>query len=479
MNPAARSSLVRRLLLDAARLGVSTTALALAASLAPPAYARPVAPPSAPSATKPVIPLAEPPAAALPTSTQGECVNAYFKLMTSPGADGVREFETRFASKARLARTPMDERASRAGELRARWGALTFEKVLEASADSIEVMVRSENAGPMVFEFVFDAKDAGRLDSITIQSDDAARNSMPITHEARKQLVAGVAKALRDGYVFPKIGDEMAASIEKKLAAGEYDSVADEFSMSRRLTDDLRAISRDKHLGVVFAPNTQNPDRPSVMPSGDQMRRENYMFRKAEYLPGNIGYLRFDLFMEEDGAKEAATAALSFLSNCDALIIDLRNNGGGSPDMIRYITTYLVDTRTHLNDMIDREGNVVEEFWTLDDVPGRRLSPDLPVYVLTSSRTFSGAEEFSYNLKNLKRATIVGETTGGGAHPVRGERVSDRFVVRVPFMRASNPISKANWEGTGVEPDVKAPAGEALEKAQALAKEAIDKKAGK
>jgi C-terminal processing protease CtpA/Prc len=99
------------------------------------------------------------------------------------------------------------------------------------------------------------------------------------------------------------------------------------------------------------------------------------------------------------------------------------------------------------------------------------------VFVLTSSRTFSGAEEFSYNLKNLKRATLVGETTGGGAHPVRGERVSDRFVVRVPFMRANNPISKTNWEGTGVEPDVKVPASDALEKAQALAKEAIEKRA--
>ncbi len=479
MNPAARSGLVRRLLLDAARLGVSTTALALAASLAPATYARPMAPPSAPAGAKPAIPPGEPPTAALPASAQGECVNAYFKLMTSPGADGVREFETRFASKARLARTPMDERAARVSELRAQWGRLTLEKVLEASAGSISVVVRSENAGPMVFEFVFDTKETGKLDAIAIQSDDAAKNSLPITPEARQELVAGVAKALRDGYVFPKVGDEMAASVEKKLAAGAYDGIADEFSMARRLTDDLRAISRDKHLGVVFAPNTHNSDRPSVMPSGHELRRENYMFRKAEYLPGNIGYLRFDLFMEEDGAKEAATAALSFLSNCDALIIDLRNNGGGSPDMIRYITTYLVDTRTHLNDMVDRDGNIVEEYWTLDSVPGKRLAPDLPVFVLTSARTFSGAEEFSYNLKNLKRATIVGETTGGGAHPVRGERVSDRFVVRVPFMRASNPISKTNWEGTGVEPDVKAPAADALEKAQALAKEAIEKRAAK
>lgn len=483
MNPAARSRLVRRLLLDAARLGVSTTALALAASLVPTAYARPVAPPSTPAQSPAQSQASRPtePPVTLPKTPAGDCAAAYLEFMNSagPGIDAVRDFETRFASKARLSRSSMEERAARTNELRQQWGRLTLEKVLESSDRSLSVMVRSDHAGPMLFEFAFDAKDVGKLDSIAISSDDAAKSSKPITPEARKELVAGVAKALRDGYVFPKVGDEMAARVEKKLAAGEYDAIADEFSMARRLTDDLRAISRDKHLGVVFAPSSPSADRPSVMPSGEEMRRENYMFRKAEYLPGNIGYLRFDLFMEEDGAKEAASAALAFLSNCDALIIDLRANGGGSPDMIRYITTYLVDTRTHLNDMVDREGKVVEEYWTLDSVPGKRLAPDLPVFVLTSSRTFSGAEEFSYNLKNLKRATLVGETTGGGAHPVRGERVSDRFVVRVPFMRANNPISKTNWEGTGVDPDVKVPASDALERAQALAKEAIEKRATK
>jgi C-terminal processing protease CtpA/Prc len=130
----------------------------------------------------------------------------------------------------------------------------------------------------------------------------------------------------------------------------------------------------------------------------------------------------------------------------------------------------------HLNDMVDREGKVVEEFWTLKDVPGQRFRKGLPVFVLTSSRTFSGAEEFTYNLKNLERATIVGETTGGGAHPVRPERLDDRFIMMIPYMRAQNPVSKTNWEGTGVEPDVKTTAGEALEKAQALAREAIERR---
>lgn len=116
---------------------------------------------------------------------------------------------------------------------------------------------------------------------------------------------------------------------------------------------------------------------------------------------------------------------------------------------------------THLNDIWNRKTDVTQQYWTLPIVPGKRLAA-APAFVLTSSRTFSGAEEFSYNLKNLKRATIVGETTGGGAHPVRGERLDDRFVIAVPFARAINPITRTNWEGSGVEPDEKVPAADAL-----------------
>ena len=128
--------------------------------------------------------------------------------------------------------------------------------------------------------------------------------------------------------------------------------------------------------------------------------------------------------------------------------------------------------------MVDRSGEVVEEFWTMESVPGRRFANDLPVYVLTSSGTFSWAEEFCYNLQNLKRATIVGEKTGGGAHPVRGVRIDDRIVAGVPFMRARNPISKTNWEGVGIQPDVPTKADEALDRAVELAKKAIGAKGG-
>jgi C-terminal processing protease CtpA/Prc len=138
--------------------------------------------------------------------------------------------------------------------------------------------------------------------------------------------------------------------------------------------------------------------------------------------------------------------------------------------MVAYVTSYLFTKRTHLNDLWTRRTNETKEHWT-SDVPGMRFGDQKPVYVLTSKRTFSGAEEFSYNLKNLKRAVIVGETTGGGAHPVSGHKIDDHFTIGVPFARAINPISKTNWEGTGVEPDVKVPAAEALATAQKMIEE--------
>jgi C-terminal processing protease CtpA/Prc len=138
--------------------------------------------------------------------------------------------------------------------------------------------------------------------------------------------------------------------------------------------------------------------------------------------------------------------------------------------MVAYVTSYLFTKRTHLNDLWTRRTNETREHWT-SDVPGMRFGDQKPVYVLTSKRTFSGAEEFSYNLKNLKRAVIIGETTGGGAHPVSGHKIDDHFTIGVPFARAINPISKTNWEGTGVEPDVKVPAAEALATAQRMIEE--------
>jgi len=292
----------------------------------------------------------------------------------------------------------------------------------------------------------------------------------------RARVVDAAQHQLDDFYVFPDAAKKMGAALRAHLKHGDYDSIVDGGIFADKLTDDLRGISHDKHLSIDFSPQAhpeQKPDNKEKKAENDaqlrkSMAHDNCGFEKAEHLPSNIGYLKFNMFAPADVCGPTAVAAMNFLGDSDAIIFDLRENGGGAPRMIALISTYLFDNPTHLNDLYLRKENTTDQYWTLPYVPGKRLA-DKPVYVLTSKNTFSGAEEFSYNLKNLKRATLIGETTGGGAHPVGGHRIDDHFSINVPFARAINPVSKTNWEGTGVEPDVKVPAADALDTAIKLA----------
>jgi hypothetical protein len=292
----------------------------------------------------------------------------------------------------------------------------------------------------------------------------------------RTRVIDGAITNLNQFYVFPESAKKMEEALRARQKKGEYDSVTDGDAFAKMLTENLQAVSHDKHLRVNFSP-VPMPDRPDGPPDADavaqyrkEMERMNCGFVKVEILPGNVGYLKFDMFADPDVCGPTAVAAMNFLAHVDAIIFDLRENGGGDPEMIALLSTYLFSEPTHLNDLWERKDDTTHQHWTLPYVPGTRLDGK-PVYVLTSSQTFSGAEEFSYNLKNLKRATIIGETTGGGAHPVAGHRIDDHFMIGVPFARAINPISKTNWEGTGVEPDIKVPATDALTTAQKLAAE--------
>jgi hypothetical protein len=303
--------------------------------------------------------------------------------------------------------------------------------------------------------------------------------SVRIDAAERRRVVNGAAAMLDSFYVFPDVAKRMGDSARAHLARGDYDAYDSGMGFARHLTDDLTAVSHDKHLNVRFIARVLPPDRPQgaapPAPSPDDIaraRREvdegNCSFQKVERMAGNVGYLKFDAFEDTDLCAPTVAAAMTFLAGTRAMIIDLRENGGGAPKMVALVSSYLFDKRTHLNDLWTRSTNATAEFWTQDSVAGRRFGGEKPVYVLTSARTFSGAEEFAYNLKTLKRATIVGETTGGGAHPVRGRRIDEHFMIGVPFSRAINPITHTNWEGVGVEPDTKVAAGTALETALKL-----------
>jgi hypothetical protein len=293
----------------------------------------------------------------------------------------------------------------------------------------------------------------------------------------RRRVVDSAVADLIEFYVNPDVAKQMEQAVRAQEQRGAYDHVTDGFTFADTLTADFRAVSHDRHLFVTFSPARIPDQPPGDDPQTDQENRKrmeavNCGFDRVERLPGNIGYLKFGFFGNPEVCGPTAIAAMNLLAHVDALIIDLRQNGGGWPPMVALVATYLFDEPTHLNDIWERKTDKTEQYWTLPYVPGPRLAKT-PVFVLTSKQTFSGAEEFTYDLKNLKRATIVGETTGGGAHPVSGHRIDDHFAIGVPFGRPINPVSKTDWEGTGVEPDVKVPAADALATAEKLAGDAV------
>lgn len=289
----------------------------------------------------------------------------------------------------------------------------------------------------------------------------------------RQRVIDGVVKNLNEFYVYPDLAQKMVDAVRTSQKSGEYDAIVDPDAFANRLTNDLRGVSHDRHLGVNYSSVKLPPDGEKPTPEQEtqfrkMLERTNCTFQKLEILPRNIGYLKFNAFADPTVCGATVVAAMNFLAHVDAIIFDLRENGGGDPRMVEMVSSYLFDKPTHLNDLYNRKDDFTTQYWTLPYVPGATLA-DKPAFVLTSKGTFSGAEEFTYNLKNLKRATIVGETTGGGAHPVAGHRIDDHFMIGVPFARAVNPISKKNWEGTGVEPDVSVKAADALDKAEELA----------
>ncbi len=292
----------------------------------------------------------------------------------------------------------------------------------------------------------------------------------------RAAIVDSLTAAIDSVYVLEEPAKRIVAGLRKNLASGDYDALTDPVAFAERLYRDAQAINHDGHFRIAAMPPL---DRSIVEPQRDEdpadverrrrlERGRNYGFKKVEIFPGGIGYLRFDQFAHGNEAFEAAAAAMNCLANGNALILDLRNNGGGSASMIRFISGYLFEETAHLiNWDIRAEGKTVQSY-SADYVPGKRIL-EQPVYILTSDRTFSAAEEFTFDLKNLERATIVGETTGGGGHTVESY-VFDfdgfRMGIRIPYGRAYNPENNEGWEGVGVIPHIVVPEEQALDAAR-------------
>jgi len=296
------------------------------------------------------------------------------------------------------------------------------------------------------------------------------------------EVILSLNKLLNENYVYPEHAVKMSELLTSNNKKGTYHKIKDVRQFAEKIQQDMRFVFNDKHLSFDFNPedviwlrSQQNNTNDSEADEAILKTRQqfNFGFDTVQILRGNIGYLKLDGFSDTDHASETAIAAMTFLSHADAIIFDLRKNGGGSPKMIQLISSYLFDQEpVYLSGFYWRAEDKYTQNWTLPYVPGKR-SPDTDVYILTSSDTFSAAEEFSYNLKHLKRATIIGEITGGGAHPGGPEVVSERFTVWLPNGRSTNPITNTNWEGIGVIPHIKVPADQALGVAKTKALEKL------
>jgi len=286
---------------------------------------------------------------------------------------------------------------------------------------------------------------------------------------ARAQVLDGLVQNLRTHYVFPEKAVELERRLRERQQQGAYDAVTSAEALGELLTAQLQADAKDKHLRVRYS---ETPLKPSAtdgtvtaMAQAD-LTRLNYGFEQVGRLNFNIGYLDLRAFAPQALIAERLAAAMTLLADTRALVIDLRKNGGGDPETVALVASYLFEQRTRLNDIAWRKDGRITEGWTRADVAGRRYGAARPVYVLTSEGTFSAAEDFAYALKNLKRAVVVGERTGGGAHPGDVQVLTPHFGAFIPSARSVSPVTGTNWEGVGVEPDVAVPADEALDVAQ-------------
>jgi hypothetical protein len=415
-----------------------------------------------------LVVFADPPTPTIPDTPAGHTLSLWLDAFNSGDSVRIESF--------------IKERASWVGldwsmRLRARTGGYDLLAIESSQQIDVIFLVRekasaseligrikvNENEPPVVTELgLFPVETGARFEAVRLDAS------------ARTRVIDSAVRILNESYVFPDTAKKVTAAVRSRERRGDYNAIGDGEEFARALTNDLRNSSQDKHLEVRFSFVVQSSDESRTHSQDQTLPRKqlaasNCGFEKAEHLPPNIGYLKLNLFADPEICAPTAIAALNFLADSDALILDLRDNNGGRSGMVTLIASYLFDAPTHLNDAYNRKANATEQFWTLPYVPGRKFIGK-PVILLTSKTTFSAAEDFSYALKNLKRATLIGETTGGGAHPVEPHRIDDHFSIVVPFARSISPITKTDWEGTGVEPDVRVEAADALTEALRLAR---------
>lgn len=294
------------------------------------------------------------------------------------------------------------------------------------------------------------------------------------------EVIRSLSEKLRTYYIFPDVAEKICVGLQKHLDNGDYDDIAEEEFFAYALTIHMQEICHDEHLWVKWhaepLPDGEAALRLSKEWSAEQQlqaRLDNYGFYKVERLAGNVGYVDIRYFHRPAWGGDIAVAAMNFLANMSAIIIDLRKCPGGYPGMISLISSYFLgEEPVQLGSVYWRDDDATQQYWTLPYIPGHRLD-DKPLYILVGKETFSGAEGFAYDMQARKRGMIIGEQTDGGAHPGASYRLHENFEAFIPIGCLTHPITKQNWEGVGVTPDVPASSEQALKIAHKTALEAI------
>jgi hypothetical protein len=309
------------------------------------------------------------------------------------------------------------------------------------------------------------------------------RRDETVDRALRSEVIDTLVTKLNAHYVFPEKARQIETLLRQRQQQGKYDRITNGFSLAKQLNTDLHAVARDLHMQVQFRPGLDLPDEtggpPSATPAEWEQRYnaiERFVMRyeaerevkRVEILDHNIGYLKITGFPDAYLMTGKFAAAMDELAGTDGLIVDVSPNAGGDPDSVALLISYFVERRTRLNDIYNRTtGNTVQQ-WTQDRLDGKRYGGKKPVYILVGPRTGSAGEDFAYTMQALKRATLVGKPTWGGANAVRSYRIGGHFVAQIPGSRSISPITGTNWEGVGVIPDIEAERVRALSVAHGL-----------
>jgi hypothetical protein len=282
----------------------------------------------------------------------------------------------------------------------------------------------------------------------------------------RRPVLKRIGEVIVERYVYRDVAEKCVAHLMEDAARFDID---DPERFASAVTEELRRVCGDRHFELVVQrsePAGAAPQDPSAWI--EPLRRRNYDFNEVRRLAGNVGYLELRSFPPPEVAATAAAAAMSFLSSSDAVILDLRRNSGGTGDMVTFLATYFFDGVTALTNTERRPQGTITQDRTLPWVPGPRMSTQ-DVFILTSRATFSAAEALAFALQSLKRATVVGEGTRGGANAGRYIEVSPEFRLFVSNAHATSATTGKSWDKVGVQPDIAVDAADALETAHAEA----------